>query len=505
MQVQEATPRILVVEDEPSMRQGIYRILTRQGLEASMAASGEEALSIIGAGDFPLVLVDLKMPGIDGFDLIEGINSVKPGTICVVVSALATVAAVVKTTKMGTFDFVVKPFVPDELMVVVNRAIEKWRATTETQKLRAEREAHLLQLRAEKSRLRTIVQSMGDGLLVVNIDRNVVLDNAAARSILGRIEDQRQLAPINEVIPEPKVCGQITELLVNPKAQQVKMDIMLPPHHDQGSPTYVRVTLAPFRDENDRVLGVAVLLADVSETKAYERMKTMFISMVAHEIKAPIAAIESYLNIIGDGILDHDVPRIKGIASRCLERSSSLLAMVQDLLEITRKDAIQNHHVIDKLDVLELAKKLVDFHRAAAAERNIAIEMSAHGTPKPLLADAAEIERMLTNLLSNAIKYNRDGGKIWVRLDASASLLRIEVEDTGIGMKPEDAQRVGEEFFRVKDAKTRTITGTGLGLALVKRIVKSYHGSLEVESQPDRGSLFRILIPLDEPEQAVIA
>jgi signal transduction histidine kinase len=226
---------------------------------------------------------------------------------------------------------------------------------------------------------------------------------------------------------------------------------------------------------------------------------------VAHEIKAPIAAIESYLNIIGDGILDHDVPRIKGIASRCLERSSSLLAMVQDLLEITRKDAIQNHHVIDKLDVLELAKKLVDFHRAAAAERNIAIEMSAHGTPKPLLADAAEIERMLTNLLSNAIKYNRDGGKIWVRLDASASLLRIEVEDTGIGMKPEDAQRVGEEFFRVKDAKTRTITGTGLGLALVKRIVKSYHGSLEVESQPDRGSLFRILIPLDEPEQAVIA
>jgi|WetSurMetagenome_2_1015567.scaffolds.fasta_scaffold14150_3 two-component system, OmpR family, phosphate regulon sensor histidine kinase PhoR len=504
MQLQEATPHILVVEDEPSMRQGIYRILTRQGLEVSTAASGEEALTIIGTETFPLVLVDLKMPGIDGFELIERINSVKPGTICVVVSALATVAAVVKTTKMGTFDFVVKPFVPDELMVVVNRAIEKWRTTSETHRLRAEREAHLLQLSAEKSRLRTIVQSMGDGLLVVNIDRNVVLDNAAARSILGRIEDQRQLESINDVIPDQRVCDQIGELLVNPKAQQVKMEIMLAPRHDQGSPIYVRVTLAPFRDENNRLLGVAVLLADISETKAYERMKTMFISMVAHEIKAPIAAIESYLNIIENGILDHDVPRIKGIAARCLERSSALLAMVQDLLEITRQDAIQNNRVIDKLDVLELAKKLADFHRVPAAERNITIELSAHGALKPLMADAAEIERMLTNLLSNAIKYNRDGGKIWVRLDASASALRIEVEDNGIGMSPEDARRVGEEFFRVKDDKTRTITGTGLGLALVKRIVKSYYGSLEVESQPERGSLFRILIPLDEPEQVAM-
>ncbi len=505
MQVQENTPHILVVEDEPSMRQGIYRILTRQGLQVSTAGSGEEALAVIASGDFPLVLVDLKMPGIDGFELIERINGVKPGTICVVVSALATVAAVVKTTKMGTFDFVVKPFVPDELMVVVNRAIEKWRATLETQRLRTEREAHLLQLTAEKSRLKTIVQSMGDGLLVVNIDRNVVLDNAAARSILGRIESPHPLVPVTEVIPDPKVCEQINELLVNPKAQQVKMEIVLEPCNDRGSPTYVRVTLAPFRDENDKVLGVVVLLADISETKAYERMKTMFISMVAHEVKAPIAAIESYLNIIADGILDQDVPRIKGIAGRCLERSGALLAMVQDLLEISRKDALQRKRVMDKLDVPDLVKKLVEFHRAAAAERNITIELSTNDTVKPLVADAAEIERILTNLLSNAIKYNRDGGKVWVRLDASSSVLRMEVEDTGIGMKPEDAKRAGEEFFRVKDSKTRTITGTGLGLALVKRIVKSYHGSFEVESRPDQGSTFRILIPLEEPEQATTA
>ena len=258
----------------------------------------------------------------------------------------------------------------------------------------------------------------------------------------------------------------------------------------------MRVTLAPFRDENDKVLGVAVLLSDISDTKAYEQMKTKFVSMVAHEIKAPIAAIESYLNVIVDGILDNNVPRIKEIAGRCLERSSAMLALVQDLLEITRQEAYQRKRLIEKIDVLGLVSKLVEFHRIQAAERRIDIELvsPAEGL-KPLYADVGEMERVLTNLLSNAIKYNREGGKIWIRLDSTPSALRIEVEDTGIGLKPEEIKRIGEEFFRAKNEKTRNITGTGLGLYLVKRIVKTYHGSLKIESQVDKGSIFRVLLP----------
>ena len=116
---------------------------------------------------------------------------------------------------MGTFDFVAKPFVPDELMMVVNRAIEKCRLTAETARLRTEHEAHLLQLTAEKSRLNTIVQSMGDGLLVVNISNDVVLDNAAARMILRRIDKPCQCVPVRAVIPDDASlqtdCGIIAE------------------------------------------------------------------------------------------------------------------------------------------------------------------------------------------------------------------------------------------------------------------------------------------------------
>jgi signal transduction histidine kinase/FixJ family two-component response regulator len=500
----ELVPRILIVEDETGMREGIHRILTKRGLQACMAAGGEEAVRMIEADEYPVVLVDLKMPGMDGFELIERINRMKPGTVCVVVSALATVGTIVKTTQMGTFDFIVKPFVPDELMMVVNRAVEKWRLTRETARLRAEREGHLLQLSAEKSRLKTIMQSMGDGLLVVNIDNNVVLDNDAARSLLRWVDGPSSCVPVSEVLPDPNVCNQIRELLLCRQNRQVKIEMSVPPRSEREAISYLKVTLAPFQDENGAVLGVVVLLSDISDTKAYERMKTMFISMVAHEVKAPIGAIQSYLNIIEDGLLDHDVAQIKGIAARCLDRSNALLSLVQDLLELTRQEAIQEKRLIEPVDVRAVTSKLVEFHRTQAMERGIRIELCFADKLPLLQADTSDVERMLTNLLSNAIKYNRDSGTIWVRLESNAAALKIEVEDTGIGMKPEDVRRIGEEFFRAKNEKTRAITGTGLGLALVKRIVKSCHGSLEIESQPDRGSRFRVLLPLGgNQEQAV--
>lgn len=492
----EISPRILIVEDEKGMREGIQRVLAQRGLEASMAANGEEALEMISGGQYPLVLVDLKMPGMDGFELLEHINRRKPGTICVVVSAFATVESVVKTTKMGTFDFVVKPFIPDDLMVVVNRAIEKWQSAAEKERLKAEREAHLLQLATEKGRLRTIMQSMGDGLLVVNIDNNVVLDNAAARRLLGRMDVACQCVPVRDVIPDAKVCDEIADLLVQPKARQLKLEMQLSQRSSEP-PVYLKVTLAPVRDEQERVLGVVVLLSDITDTKAYERMKTMFVSMVAHEIKAPIAAIESYLNVIESGILDQNVGRIREIASRCLERSGALLALVQDLLEITRREAVQRSRVIEKLNIHELVGKLVEFHRPQAADRKIRIEFTDSSDLKDFYADANDMEGVVTNLLSNAIKYNREGGNIWVRLSGSASVLKLEIEDTGIGMESEEVSRIGEEFFRAKNEATRSITGTGLGLALVKRIASSYQGVLEVESIPGKGSTFRVLLPFE--------
>jgi two-component system phosphate regulon sensor histidine kinase PhoR len=494
----EELPWVLIVDDEVGMREGISRLLKNRGFQTATAEDGASALEILNSQEYPIVLVDLKMPGMDGFEFLERTRESDRKTICIIVSAFATIESAVQTTKMGAFDFVVKPFTPDDLMLVVNRAIEKWRLSREAERLRAERDAHLLQLATETSRMRTIMQSMADGLLVININRQVVLDNAAARRLLGRGDASCVSVPVEALVPNAEILSEIERLLESRDDTRFFLEWEPANAENSGIPMALRVKLASIRDESNRFLGVVVLLSDISEPKEYERMKTRFISMVAHEIRSPIGAVESYLNLFESGMYLDDPERVRGIARRCLDRTTALLALVEDLLEITRRDGPSRNKNIEKVDVAALLGELVEFHRPSATERKISLEIEVSGDRHTVDADPGDIERMIGNLLSNAIKYNNDSGRVFVRLDNVSDAIRLEVRDTGIGMTPEEIKRLGEEFYRIKNAQTRAITGTGLGLSLVKKIVAFYKGALEIDSVPGEGSAFRVFIPASE-------
>jgi two-component system, OmpR family, phosphate regulon sensor histidine kinase PhoR len=493
-------PRLLVVDDELGMREGMRRILTRYGFSVMTADNGATALELAAREDFQLVLVDLKMPGLDGFEVMERLRELRPASICIVVSAFATIESAVQSTKRGAFDFVVKPFAPDELLRVVVRASEQWQLSREAARLRAEREAHLLELSAEKSRLRTILHSMGEGLLVVNIDGEVVLDNPGVRRLLGRVTGAAlPRVPVAELIDDESFLAEVERLRLPPGADDARGGAVIELRRGEA---FCRATLAPIRDGDGTPLGVVVLLADITDAKALERMKTLFVSMVAHEVKAPLGAVEGYLHLMLDGDLDDDRERRHQVVGRCLQRTEALLALVQDLLEITRRADGSLQKRLAPVDLEGLVRELLQFHGGSASERSIAFDLQiAPGTPRPL-ADRYDLERVVTNLLSNAIKYNRDGGRVTVRVRAEGATAVLEVEDTGIGMSEEDQRQVGREFFRAKNAATRQITGTGLGLALTKRIVESHHGVLEVRSEPGVGSTFRVLLPAATAERA---
>jgi two-component system, OmpR family, phosphate regulon sensor histidine kinase PhoR len=492
-----AVPEILVVDDELGYREGIRRILENRGYAAKTAANGSEALALTADHEYPIILVDLKMPEVDGFEVIEKVLERWPGTLCVVVSAFATIESAVQTTKMGAFDFVVKPFVPDDLMLVVNRAVDKWRLSREAQRLRAERESHLLELTAEKTRLRTIIQSIAQGLLVVNISGDVVLDNPMTRRLLGRVHASRLSGPVGEVLPNERFLAEIQRMLRGEGTEVgVAIEIAMP--RAGAEPGYLRATLAPIRDERGLVLGVVVLLADITDAKAFERMKSLFVSMVAHELKAPLGAVEGYLNLLAAGGLDADPARRQEVINRCLQRTGALLELINDLTEMTRRDVGRHERRIEALDLAEVSRSIVEFHRNEAERQKVTLEMEVAPDLPRVFADRGDIERIATNFLSNAIKYNREGGRATLRLRRAAGLVVLEVEDTGIGMSGDERGSLGQDFFRAKNPKTRKVTGTGLGVALVKKIVESYQGALEVESVPDQGSTFRVLLPVGE-------
>lgn len=494
-----AHPDVLVIDDEPGFREALRRILRNRGYEAQVAAGGAQALELARGHSFGLALVDLKMPGIDGFEVIDRLRTVSPQTLCIVVSAFATVESAVQSTKKGAFDFVVKPFVPDDLMVVIRRAEERWHLAREADRLRAERDAHLLEIATEKSRLRTIIDSMADGVLVVNIDGEVVLDNPEARRLLGRVAMPRISGPVVDLLADDALVGEIRALLGRPDALPVTREVRIELGLAEGKERYLRATLAPVSDNPGDLdtlpLGVVVILTDVTEAKVFERMKILFVSMVAHELKAPIGAVESYLELIRMGALDSDPSRIRSIAERCLVRTRSLLDLIRDLTEITRRDGGFVERRLQRIDAAALAREIVEFHTAQASAQNIQVDFEAASEDIHLIVDRGDFERILTNLVSNAIKYNIPGGRVDVRLRQSVGTVVLEVSDTGVGMSAEDVARLGQEFFRAKNPHTRTVTGTGLGIALVKKVVDSYHGAFEVESALGKGSTFRIVLP----------
>ena len=221
------------------------------------------------------------------------------------------------------------------------------------------------------------------------------------------------------------------------------------------------------------------------------QFRFQLISIVAHELKAPLAAIEQYLNILVDHSADEDEETCNDMIERSLIRLHGMRKLIMDLLDLTRIESGQKKREFADLDVREAARTAIDNIMADAEKRNITILLHADD-PVKMRADTDEIEMVLNNLLSNAVKYNRDGGHVYVALESKDGRICINVTDNGIGMTQEEAAGLFNEFVRIKNKKTEDILGSGLGLSIVKKIALLYDGKVSVTSQPDVGSVFTV-------------
>ena len=479
------TMHVLVVDDEQGVREGIKRVLSKKGYIVDTAENGEKAIELLKHKNYDLAFIDLKMPGIDGFKVTEYIhNEVKTNTVVIIVSVLATVDAAIEVTRRGAFDFLVKPFTPQDLLNVAERA-ERQR------KLIIEREKYLLELNREKSLSHQILQSMQEGLVVINIRKQVVLMNPKAEYYLNQRFDES--LTVDKLFYTKRVRELIEELLGSSQAKEetkvfkarINEDLML------------EFRLHPiFRDNN--LNGILIIIHDITEDWKIEQDKNRFVSMVAHELKSPLAAIINYLNIIISGMLDDKPEKIHEILERCKIRAEALLELIQDLLYINKRDTGRIEKSIRRYDLKESLKEQLDFYSATARTRNIELKLQTDGAEKyPVMADKQDLDRIFMNLISNGIKYNREGGKLTINIRKEDKYIVVDVSDTGIGMDEKEMQNLFKEFYRIKNKKTAGITGTGLGLATVKRVLGEYNGKITVKSTPDVGSTFTVYFPLN--------
>ncbi len=485
--------RILIVDDEQPIRAACAKILSEEGALTEIAEDGLAGLEKSKASEFDLALVDLKMPHMDGMELLAHLTQLAPDMIKIVITGYATLDTAIEAVQKGAYDYIPKPFTPGELRTRVNRGLERRSLLLEAKKLREERERNLLELANEKSRTQTIVHCMGDGLLVTNRDQQVVFCNPAGRRLLRVRRPIRVGEPIANVAIDPELIA-LVEAAMNLKEgqQMASKELIARTPHDP----VLMANCAPVRDEKGQTVGVVTVLRDITELKELDKAKSTFVSMVAHELRAPLAAIEGYLDVILEGVGGDDSQKIRKILERSRERTRGLLALINDLLAISRMQAGRLAKEKEKLQMSILLKEVTELMKGEALEKNVTIEMGVPDDLPLVQANREDITRVFTNLLDNAIKYNHHGGKVLLRAGADDVFVRVEVQDSGIGIPQKDITRLFDEFYRVKSKETRMISGTGLGLSIAKKIVEGHNGHIEVESKLHQGSTFRVLLPI---------
>jgi signal transduction histidine kinase len=367
--------KVLVVDDEPGIRSGVGRILgnfhvTYPFMDEDYtffileAATGEEGIEIIDREMPDILLLDNKLPGIQGVEVLEYVRKKNYDIVVAMITSYASIDVAVKAHTDGAIDFIPKPFTPQELKASIEQITKQQYLRRITKKLKVE----------------------------------------------GR------------------------------------------------------------------------------------KVRFQFLSVLSHELKAPLNAIEGYLRMMQERQMGDSLDEYASAIERSLQRIDSMRHLIMDLLDFTKVSFERQLEKMQSVNLKEIVSMAVVTVSPYAIHKDIRFITDIKGCAD-IWADPNDFEIILNNLVSNAVKYNKPGGTVTVAIDCSDSEFTIAVTDTGIGMNSDERNMLFEEFSRIRNDKTRNISGSGLGLSIVKKVVDLYHGVINVESVPDRGSSFTVIIP----------
>ena len=487
--------QVLVIDDEQGIRDGCARILSRMKFKVFKASRGDEGLKILEKEMISIVLLDLKMPGMDGLEVLEHIRKTDESIVVIIITGYATIETAIRAMKQGAYDFIPKPFEPDHLRIVVERARENLILTWEAEVLEEQRRKTLLDLGTEKSRIRTIVESLPNGVVVTNVRGQVVMMNPAFTELLGLDSCRMTGERIEAYIDDEGFCRLVRDISLGKYAETDD-----PPSYELSLPdnTYLMARGKPVLGEDKECLGAVITLVNITTLKVLDQIKSEFVAKVSHELRSPLSTIHEQLALVLSDMVAEPSERDQRLLSRAKEKTQGLISLIGDLLDLSRIESGVVAREPMPVRVDELLGSIADFMktRAEAKQQSLSADLPADPLPS-LTADPIALESIFGNLVANAINYTPEGGEIRIRAGLEANRIRVEISDNGFGIDPKYQDKIFDRFYRVKNEKTRFVTGTGLGLPIVKGLVDSLSGTITVESAPDKGSTFTVVLPLE--------
>ncbi len=487
----DSKARILIVDDEERLRVTCGRLLTKRGYDVVLAENGRQALDILAMDTLDIILLDLKMPGMSGDEVLEITGAKCPDIPVIIITGHGTVDNAVECMKKGAYDFVTKPFQLDQFILTITRAVEKRQLAQKARKLEEENMRNLYDLNLEKSRLKTIINRMANGVMVTNRNLEVVLHNPALMRLAEISKEISPPAPITELIDDNALIESLRRIQAGefPESESISQEIYI-------GRNVLRAISAPVIGPGRTLLsGTVTVLEDITAFKQLDQMKSDFVNMVAHELRSPLVSIRQLNSVLLEGLAGPLEGKQQDFVNRGIKKIDSLLELINDLLDVAKIEAgkFVQHQV--PTDIGRIMEETVALMEPRAKEMGINLTCSSRDL-KLVQADPKNIEEIFNNPISNAINYSPEGGQVSVSAQGLGEYMEIRVEDTGVGISPEELSRIFDKFYRVKHPKTRQVMGTGLGLAIVKGIVEAHHGTIDVKSIQDKGTTFRILLPV---------
>ncbi|MCK4790491.1 MAG: response regulator [Desulfobacteraceae bacterium] len=482
--------KVLVVDDERVVRDGCHRVLSGKGYEVATAENGKQALDILAGEPVDLILLDLKMPVMSGEEVL-GITSTEYKDIpVIIITGHGTVDTAVECMKKGAYDFITKPFQIEEFLLTVTRAAEKRKLEKRAKQFEEENIRNLYDLNLEKSRLKTIINRMANGVMVTNRNLEIVLHNPALMRLMEISEKIENPAPIAKIMNDESLIDTLKQIQSGEtsEGESVSQEINI-------GTNILRAISAPALGPDKSVVGTVTVLEDVTAFKQLDQMKSDFVNMVAHELRSPLVSIRQINSVLLEGLAGPLEEKQQDFVDRGVKKIDALLELINDLLDVAKIEAGQYVQRQVPTDIGKIIEETVSLMEARAQEQGITLTYSCQGL-KPVQADPKNMEEIFNNLVSNAINYSPEGGRVTVTAQSLGEYMEIKVQDTGVGIPSEELPKIFDKFYRVKNPKTRQVIGTGLGLAIVKGVVEAHHGTIDVESIEDKGTTFRILLPV---------